>query len=67
VILESVPVGMLMCNCIIVGDEATKRAIVIDPGDEIEKISALLDKHVSPLRRSSPRTDTSTMSAASRR
>jgi hydroxyacylglutathione hydrolase len=45
VILESVPVGMLMCNCIIVGDEATKRAIVIDPGDEIEKISALLDKH----------------------
>lgn len=44
-ILESVPVGMLMCNCVIVGDEATKRAIVIDPGDEVEKISALLDKH----------------------
>ena len=34
-----------MCNCIIVGDEASKRAIVIDPGDEIEKVSALLDKH----------------------
>jgi hydroxyacylglutathione hydrolase len=45
VILESVPVGMLMCNCIIVGDETTKRAIVIDPGDEVEKITALLDKH----------------------
>lgn len=44
-ILESVPVGMLMCNCVIVGDEATKRAIVIDPGDEVEKITALLDKH----------------------
>jgi len=45
VILETVPVGMLMCNCVILGDEATKRAIVIDPGDEVDRIGALLDKH----------------------
>ncbi len=44
-ILASVPVGALMCNCIILGDEATKKAIVIDPGDEIEKVTALLEKH----------------------
>jgi len=45
VIIETIPVGMLMCNCIIIGDEATKEAIVIDPGDEVERISALLDRH----------------------
>jgi hydroxyacylglutathione hydrolase len=36
---------MLQCNCSIFGDEAAKEAIVIDPGDEIEKIQAVLDKH----------------------
>jgi len=45
VIVESIPVGGLMCNCVIVGDETSKRAIVIDPGDEVEKVSALLHKH----------------------
>lgn len=44
-ILDSVPVGALMCNCVIVGDEVSRRAIVIDPGDEVEKIVAVLDKH----------------------
>jgi len=45
VIVESIPVGSLLCNCVIVGDEASKRAIVIDPGDEVEKVGALLHKH----------------------
>jgi len=44
-IVERIPVGMLMCNCVIIGDEATKRAVVIDPGDEVEKVAAVLDKH----------------------
>ncbi|MGA8030194.1 MAG: MBL fold metallo-hydrolase [Bryobacteraceae bacterium] len=39
------PVGMLQCNCSIFGDERTREAIVIDPGDEIEKITEALDRH----------------------
>ena len=42
---EILPVGMLQCNCSILGDEASRRAIVVDPGDEIEEIVALLDRH----------------------
>jgi hydroxyacylglutathione hydrolase len=37
-ILESFPVGPLACNCTILGDEDTREAIVIDPGDEIRRI-----------------------------
>ncbi|MBZ5522296.1 MAG: MBL fold metallo-hydrolase [Acidobacteriia bacterium] len=36
------PVGPLQCNCSIIADEQTKEAMVIDPGDEIEQILALL-------------------------
>jgi hydroxyacylglutathione hydrolase len=39
------PVGPLRCNCSIIGDEATRDAMVIDPGDEIEDILALISKH----------------------
>ncbi len=39
------PVGLLQCNCSIFGDEQTHEAIVIDPGDEIDKITAVLDRH----------------------
>src|ERR1700681_3804292 len=39
------PVGMLQCNCSILGDEASREAIVIDPGDEIHKILAILAQH----------------------
>jgi hydroxyacylglutathione hydrolase len=37
------PVGLLQCNCSIFGDEQTREAIVIDPGDEIDRIVAELD------------------------
>jgi hydroxyacylglutathione hydrolase len=37
-ILETFPVGPLQCNCTILGDEETREAIVIDPGDEITRI-----------------------------
>jgi glyoxylase-like metal-dependent hydrolase (beta-lactamase superfamily II) len=45
VIHEILPVGLLQCNCSIFGDEQTREAIVIDPGDEIERITAVLNKH----------------------
>jgi len=38
-------VGPLQCNCSIFGDETTHEAIVIDPGDQIEDILAILAKH----------------------
>ena len=36
------PVGMLQCNCSIFGDTASKEAIVIDPGDNIDQILGIL-------------------------
>ena len=42
---EIFPVGLLRCNCSIIGDEGTREALVIDPGDEIEHILSVLNKH----------------------
>jgi hydroxyacylglutathione hydrolase len=42
---EILPVGMLQCNCSVFGDETTKEAIVVDPGDDIEQIRKILDRH----------------------
>src|SRR3984885_3179551 len=42
---EILPVGMLQCNCSIFGDETTREAIVIDPGDQIDDILAILNRH----------------------
>jgi hydroxyacylglutathione hydrolase len=42
---EILPVGMLQCNCHIVGDPQTREAIVIDPGEEVDRILAALAKH----------------------
>ena len=42
---EILPVGPLQCNCSLIGDETTREAMVIDPGDDIEDIQALLKKH----------------------
>lgn len=42
---EILPVGLLQCNCSIFGDEQTREALVIDPGDNIEDILAILEKH----------------------
>jgi len=44
-IIETFPVGLLQCNCTILGDEQTRDAIVIDPGDDPEEILARLAKH----------------------
>ena len=42
---EILPVGPLQCNCSIIGDEVTREAMVIDPGDEIDDIAAILRRH----------------------
>jgi glyoxylase-like metal-dependent hydrolase (beta-lactamase superfamily II) len=42
---EILPVGPLQCNCSVFGDETSHEAIVIDPGDEIEEIQAILTRH----------------------
>ena len=42
---EILPVGWLQCNCSIVGDPATREAVVIDPGDEVERILPILAKY----------------------
>ena len=39
------PVGPLQCNCSIIGDETTHEAMVIDPGDDIEDVVAILREH----------------------
>ncbi len=42
---EILPVGMLQCNCSIFGDEQTREAMVIDPGDNIPEILEILERH----------------------
>lgn len=39
------PVGPLQCNCSVIGDEASREAMVIDPGDNIDEVLALVRKH----------------------
>lgn len=39
------PVGILQCNCSVFGDEQSREAIVVDPGDEIETVTSVLDRH----------------------
>jgi glyoxylase-like metal-dependent hydrolase (beta-lactamase superfamily II) len=36
---------MLQCNCHIVGDPQTREAIVIDPGDDAERILEVIERH----------------------
>ncbi|MBA0087189.1 MAG: MBL fold metallo-hydrolase [Acidobacteria bacterium Pan2503] len=40
----TIPVGMLQCNCSIIGDPLTREAIVVDPGDEVTRILDLLGR-----------------------
>jgi hydroxyacylglutathione hydrolase len=42
---EVIPVGMLHCNCSILGDPVTHEAIVVDPGDDVAQILEILLKH----------------------
>jgi glyoxylase-like metal-dependent hydrolase (beta-lactamase superfamily II) len=48
--IETFPVGPLQCNCTILLDEATREAVVIDPGDEPDRIrKALEEARVRPI------------------
>ncbi|MGH9500700.1 MAG: MBL fold metallo-hydrolase [Terriglobales bacterium] len=42
---EIFPVGPLQCNCSVIGDEASHEAMVIDPGDDIENVLAIVTRH----------------------
>ncbi|HZS51783.1 MAG TPA: MBL fold metallo-hydrolase [Bryobacterales bacterium] len=39
------PVGILQCNCSIFGDETTREALVVDPGDELPEILKIVGQH----------------------
>ncbi len=43
-ILETLVVGALQVNCYVLGSEETGRAVVIDPGDDLRDILALLKR-----------------------
>ena len=45
IIHEILPVGMLQCNCHIIGDPKTRDALVIDPGDDAERILEIIQRH----------------------
>lgn len=40
-----IPVGMLQCNCLIIGDPKTHEALVVDPGDEVGRILDMLGRY----------------------
>lgn len=42
---EILPVGWLQCNCSIFGDQEGGEAVVIDPGDETDRILEVLRRH----------------------
>jgi glyoxylase-like metal-dependent hydrolase (beta-lactamase superfamily II) len=44
-ILETYPVGILRCNCTLLGDTATGEAMIVDPGDDIPLLLARLEAH----------------------
>jgi hydroxyacylglutathione hydrolase len=44
-IRETFPVGLLACNCTILGDEISREAIVVDPGYDIPRILTTLAAH----------------------
>jgi len=42
---EHFAVGLFQMNCQVLADEATRRAVVVDPGDEIDTILDVLKRH----------------------
>lgn len=42
---EILAVGPLACNCSILADETVRRATVVDPGEDIDKILEVLTRH----------------------
>jgi hydroxyacylglutathione hydrolase len=44
-VFESLVVGPIQANCHILGDPETQRALVIDPGDDPDRIARELERH----------------------
>ena len=44
-ILEGLVVGMFQSNCYVVGDETTREAMIVDPGDEGDRILDVLQRN----------------------
>jgi hydroxyacylglutathione hydrolase len=42
---EILPVGLLQCNCSVFGDEQTREGLVVDPGDDIDDVLAVVRQH----------------------
>lgn len=42
---EVLPVGWLQCNCSVLGDPRTREAMVIDPGDEAQRILDVIARY----------------------
>jgi hydroxyacylglutathione hydrolase len=42
---EILRVGPLQCNCSIFGDEQSREALVVDPGDDIDQLLAIIRRH----------------------
>jgi hydroxyacylglutathione hydrolase len=42
---EVLQVGMLQCNCSVFGDEQSREALVVDPGDNIDEVLAIVKRH----------------------
>jgi hydroxyacylglutathione hydrolase len=43
-VIRTFPVGPLACNCTIVADEKSREAIVVDGGDGVDEVAALLER-----------------------
>jgi hydroxyacylglutathione hydrolase len=48
---EVLAVGLLQCNCSILGDESSRDAIVVDPGADIPQIMKVLERHQLTVKR----------------
>ncbi len=47
-ILEKIVVGPLSVNCYLLGSALTKEAVIIDPGDELNRLEQTLEqKHLN--------------------
>jgi hydroxyacylglutathione hydrolase len=42
---EILPVGVLQCNCSIFGDEESREGLVVDPGDNIDRVLDIVKRH----------------------
>jgi len=42
---EILPVGLLECNCSVFGDETSREGLVVDPGEQIDDVLEIIERH----------------------